>query len=167
MNRDFETAAGSTQTLSNAVRVIGLAILLAGVAVGFKVIVVAWELFENQSKVVSLAQSMEQQCGINGFLRTYVGTLLPSDTQPAPARPANTVGSSIPPEVAAKLTQSLQGVDVVYFFAWAMTVTLLSVIARIASWAVIEGGRLAMSGDPGKDQVKELVRELIAETRRT
>ena len=52
-------------------------------------------------------------------------------------------------------------------FAWAITITLLSTIARIASWAISEGGRLALYADPSKEQMKQLVRELIAESRRS
>lgn len=163
MNPSTRSESAPFESLGSAVRLVGIAILLAGLAVGFKVIAVAWDLFDNQSKVVTLAQTMEQHCGINGFVRTYVGTLLPTDGT-APARPSGAV-PALSPEAAAKLSQSLQGVDLVYFFAWAITITLLSTIARIASWAIAEGGRLALTADPSKEQIKELVRELIAESR--
>ena len=52
-----------------------------------------------------------------------------------------------------------------YFAAWALQLMVLGLIARIALWAVSEGGRLAISRTDQEQMLQRIFRELIRESR--
>lgn len=128
---------GSLATLFLAVStILGAVVLCTGLTIAYKAASTAWELFDNQSRVVALAGAIEEHAHLNSFVhRLFVQGIRIETNQPnggsvvalpggAPLAPTDTPNFS-------------------YLSAWAITIALLALIGNIGGSLGFQGGRLA------------------------
>ena len=122
-----ESAAASVQSwlgvlgevLSLGVRVVGVALLLAGLWVSLEVVQEAWALYRDPARIATLATAMEQGTGIDALL-----------------------GGAIAGADGA--TDSLNAPKLSFLLAWFIAPVLLFTAGYLAMLAVRTGGALAL-----------------------
>ena len=120
----FEFLAG---VLSLLARVGGLVLLVVGLWVGVRVIGEAWDLYQEPQRIEQFAQAVEHGSNIDK-------TLLPNNRGPAI--------SEEQPRYAATGDDFRPS----YFLTWLIVFALLLILGRLAAWAVVSGGQLAIAG---------------------
>jgi hypothetical protein len=109
------------------VRLLGLAWLMVGLWAGYKVITEAWQLYQNPSAVQPLAQHLARASGVDSL----VAVRAPEETTDATSPPAR----KAEPDNPFRLS---------YFLAWGVTVLMLLLIGKLATWAIRSGGELVL-----------------------
>ena len=140
-DRDEPAEAGSggmLQTgLSMLVRGIGLAVLLVGLWVGVKVILEAWALYEDPSRIVRFADDIQKHSNLDGV----IGSLAASDESTQVAKPGGSLRLS-------------------YFAAWFIVLLLMFVIGSLAMAAIATGGQLVLYDLGLKQYSRGVMREV-------
>jgi hypothetical protein len=166
-----ESTTGSGMTVG-AIRLIGLGVLLAGLYSAAQVGVKAWELLENTDQVTRLSESIEKQSHLNAFVGEMQGLMNLIKKSRDSAQLLSDVGHPSAPIPSSTATQNQVAgnpplFNASYFSAWGIVLVLLALIAKISLWAVREGGKLALYSVNSDKQLKGILRELIAEVRRS
>ena len=131
-------SGGMMQTaLSLLVRGIGLAVLLVGLWVGVKVILEAWALYEDPSRIVRFADDIQRHSNLDGV----IGSLAASDEASQEAKPGGSLRLS-------------------YFAAWFIVLLLMFVIGSLAMAAIATGGQLVLYDLGLKQYSRGVMREV-------
>lgn len=129
----------ATGAIGLVVRLIGLALLCVGVAVGLKVIDVAYTLYRQPQNIERFAHAIEQGSHLDEVLspEPSVGASSGSDAADA--------GTAMPAPTQAH-ARRMQGIQfrLSYFAAWIIMLLLMLVASGIAMSVVSAGGRLAL-----------------------
>ena len=124
-----------------------------GVFVVGSVLDVAWELFENDSRIAKLSQMIDEKTNVNQVTNTIASELtgtLHDVRQSAQVEPRS--GETIAP-------MAMPQVKVTYFFSWFFVLLLLYLISRIGLGLIAKGGELALFMGGHEKQTKKLLRE--------
>jgi len=107
-------------------RVGGLVLLVVGLWVGIRVIGEAWDLYQEPQRIETFAAAVEGGSNLDK-------TLLSSNrSQTSADQPSYTAtGDDFRPS---------------YFLTWFIVLALLLILGKLAAWAVISGGQLAVMG---------------------
>lgn len=145
------TAATSATGLF--VRLVGVVLLLFGFWTGIQVVLEAWDLYQDPSRVERFAVAVEQGSHIDRLLN------------PAASGADDTALSQRLGELRGDAAQSEGETDrfrFSYFIAWAIALLLLMLIGRLTIWFIKTGGELALYDV----QVRRVARALMREARR-
>lgn len=159
-----EPGALSTATRITAlfVRLVGVALLLVGVWVGVKVVLAAWDLYQDPGRIERFATLVEHGSHIDAVL----GTARPPAGAGAKSGQQNAPGAALEPQSSANPGAggpgSTQDFRLSYFIAWVIVLVLLLVMSRIAVWVIHTGGELALYDM----QLRRLVRQITKSERR-
>ena len=115
------------QTITIAVRVLGVALLLVGLWAGISVLVEAWGLYKDPAGIDRFAVAIEQGSNIDQLLG-----------KPASSQSLVDTGT---PSVARPVAESLR---LSYFAAWFIALLLLLIIGGLSMSAVTTGAQLAL-----------------------
>ena len=130
--------------MSVIVRVLGFALLLAGLWIAVHVMLEAVELYENPKKIERLAAFIEQGSNIDKSLVSL----------------RDSVDEAASEEIKSQVPKG--NIRVSYFFAWIIAILLLMLIARISLTAIRTGGELVLYDV----QIKRFARQLARESMR-
>lgn len=131
------------------VRILGLFLLFAGLWVALQVLLTAQDLYDHPEQIERFAIAIEKGSNIDKTL--------------VPIRDSLIVESDIEGEVQNNDQLSSVGtgnIRVSYFFAWAIVLLLLLLIARISLMAIKTGGELVLFDM----QIKQFARMLAKES---
>jgi hypothetical protein len=104
----------------------GLVLLVVGLWVGIRVIGEAWDLYREPQRIETFAAAVERGSNLDKTL------LSGSRSQTSADQPRYTAtGDDFRPS---------------YFLTWFIVLALLLILGRLAAWAVISGGQLAVAG---------------------
>lgn len=124
---------------------VGIAILAFGLTVSYRVVTTAWKILEDQQEIVSFAERIETASHVNGAFNSLLETLRKKIDE----LPTATAGAVDPKKAATAQADALQSgmqkLNSAYFAAWAITLTVLALVARIGLWMAYEGGRLTLA----------------------
>ena len=114
------------------VRLVGIGIMLFGVSMLIDAVDAAWNLFNSPEYLANLAEMIDAQSGLNSFFeRAYSDlTQVNSDLQ------SNLSG-------AGNSSLNVPRLNISYFAALLIVFTVISIVGKIAYWALAEGGKLA------------------------
>lgn len=155
------TPSALTSTITAIVRLLGLLMLIVGLYAGIKVILEAWNLYDEPQRIERFATAIEQGSNIDSLL-TSLTTPVP---QPQPIQTELQDGDATMEKSTPSVTPSQTtkpNVRMTYFLAWGIVVLLLMVIGGLASSAIRTGGQLALYDL----QVKQFAQQLINEARK-
>ncbi len=146
----------SKNIMSLLVRILGFFLLLAGLWVALHVLLTAQDLYEHPEKIERFAIAIEKGSNID---KTFVP--IRRDSLIVENDPENSVQryngiKQRPTSIGAV------NIRVSYFFAWAIALLLLLLIARISLTAIKTGGELVLFDM----QIKKFARMLAKETNR-
>lgn len=113
--------------LEYGVRTVGVAVLLVGLWIGIEVILEAWALYEEPSRIVRFADDIQRHSNLDGV----IGSLTAADGQQAG-------------DAQAGRGESGGGLRLSYFAAWFIVLLLMFVIGSLAMAAITTGGQLAL-----------------------
>ncbi len=139
----------SKNIMGFVVRIIGLFLLFAGLWVALQVLLTAQDLYEHPERIERFAAAIEKGSNIDKTLVPIRDSFIvengkegevQTDNQPASAETGN--------------------IRVSYFFAWAIALLLLLLIARISLTAIKTGGELVLFDM----QIKQFARMLAKES---
>ncbi|MCG8325087.1 MAG: hypothetical protein MI673_06180 [Thiotrichales bacterium] len=130
--------------MSIIVRVLGFALLLAGLWIAVHVMLEAVSLYENPKKIERLADFIEQGSNIDKSLVSL----------------RDSADENTSEEIKAQIPQG--NIRVSYFFAWIIAILMLMLIARISLTAIRTGGELVLYDV----QIKRFARQLARESTR-
>ena len=137
-------AAGRTSyaqvALGALVRLVGLAVLLVGLWVGVKIILEAWALYEDPSRIVRFADDIQLHSNLDGVIGTIAG-------------------DSAAAGEAGKSSQN-GGFRLSYFAAWFIVLLLMFVIGSLAMTAIATGGQLTLYDLQVRQHSRAVVREV-------
>lgn len=125
-------AAAAGGWLTMLVRLIGLSLLLAGLAVAVLVLLEAWSLYKHPERIEVFADAVEAGSNVDKALRAR------------PGAPLSTLDQGDPAQGAGPAAEREAGIRLSYFFAWFIVFVLILLITRIAVSAMTVGGRLAL-----------------------
>ena len=116
-----DTSTLSDTVLGGVVRLVGIVILLVGLWAGIKVIVEAWSLYQDPSRIEAFAEAVNAGSNLDGLV------------------------AGIAEGVAGKerVTAS-NSLRLSYFAAWFIALLLLFVVGSLAMAAITTGGQLAL-----------------------
>jgi len=137
-----ERASYATVALGALVRLVGLAVLLVGLWVGVKIILEAWALYEDPSRIVRFADDIQRHSNLDGV----IGTISSESADASQAGKSSQGG----------------GFRLSYFAAWFIVLLLMFVIGSLAMTAIATGGQLTLYDL----QVRQHSRAVIREVRR-
>ena len=120
------------------------AVLLVGLWVGVKIILEAWALYEDPSRIVRFADDIQRHSNLDGVVGSIAG-------------PGETAG--VAPGTAPAAAGAFR---LSYFAAWFIVLLLMFVIGSLAMTAIATGGQLALYDL----QVRQHSRAVIREVRR-
>lgn len=129
--------------MSIIVRILGFALLLAGLWIAVHVMLEAVELYENPKKIERLAVYIEQGSNIDKSLVSL----------------RDSVDEGASEEIKAQVPQGT--IRISYFFAWIVAILMLMLIARISLTAIRTGGELVLYDVQIKRFARQLARESI------
>lgn len=136
-----EEEPGTTRLVSllvaALVRAVGLAVLLVGLWVGVKVILEAWALYEDPSRIVRFAEDIQRHSNLDGVIGSIAG-----DGE----RPRSENAGS--------------GLRLSYFAAWFIVLLLMFVIGSLAMAAIATGGQLVLYDLQVRHHSRAVVREV-------
>jgi disulfide bond formation protein DsbB len=128
--------SSTSSIISVFIQVTGIILLLVGLWIGVKVILEAWDLYQEPQRMERFAQAIERGSNIDKMLT-----------------PLRQTGENPAPEDNFRMS---------YFFAWAIALVLLLVIAKIAVWTIRMGGELALHEDGLQRLAQEQDRKPVA-----
>ncbi len=140
--------SNSTDILGFIVRLMGLVMLVIGLAVAIKVIVEAWDLYQEPQNIERFADAIEQGSGLDSLLNNF--TTKPSSTELTET------------ETETATAGQPDSLRLTYFIAWIIAVLLLMVIGGLGMSAIKTGGQLALYDL----QVKRFAREVLSEAKK-
>lgn len=140
-----DSNSGVTEIVTILVRVLGLAVLLVGLYIGIKVILEAWQLYEQPQRIERFAIAIEQGSHLDSALSSLASNLEERET---------TSGET---SVKTDRQSPVASLRLTYFLAWGIAVLLLMVIGSLASSAIRTGGQLALYDL----QVKQLAKQIM------
>lgn len=132
--------------LSALVRLIGLAVLIVGLWVGVKIILEAWALYEDPSRIVRFADDIQAHSNLDGV----IGSLA--------AEAESTGAGAGASEQGAR--QHAGGLRLSYFAAWFIVLLLMFVIGSLAMAAITTGGHLVLYDLQVRTHSRAVVREV-------
>jgi hypothetical protein len=131
--------------LSAVVRLVGLAVLVVGLWVGIKIILEAWALYEEPSRIVRFADDIQNHSNLDGVIGSLTGEAAQgSDKAASSAKGGNSGG----------------GLRLSYFAAWFIVLLLMFVIGSLAMAAITTGGHLVLYDLQVKLHSRSVVREI-------
>lgn len=130
--------------MSIIVRVLGFALLLAGLWIAVHIMLEAVQLYENPKKIERLAVYIEQGSNIDKSLVSL----------------RDSVDEEAGTEIKSQVPQGT--IRVSYFFAWIVAILMMMLIARISLTAIRTGGELVLYDV----QIKRFARQLARESAR-
>ncbi len=146
-SQDADTSPGLAEIggdiLTLIVRILGFALLLAGLWIAAMVMLEAVELYENPNKIERLADFIERGSNIDKSLVSL----------------RDSVEESASEETRTQVPQG--NIRVSYFFAWIVAILMLMLIARISLTAVRTGGELVLYDVQIKRFARQLARESV------
>ena len=148
-------------------RFIGVGIVFFGIMIAYEVVSHAWELFEDQKRIVEFAATINEHSQVDDWLNHVQtpGMLENQFKQVSKAlEEAGGGGATVTQQVQAQTVTGTQtSVKFSYFFAWLLTLMLLGLIAKVGTWIIVTGGKLALYGGEKNQELKKLLKELLAE----
>ena len=129
--------------LSTVVRLVGLVVLIVGLWVGIKIILEAWALYEEPSRIVRFADDIQNHSNLDGVIGSLAGEVA-ADAGKASAKGGNAGG----------------GLRLSYFAAWFIVLLLMFVIGSLAMAAITTGGHLVLYDLQVKRHSRAVVREV-------
>jgi hypothetical protein len=130
------------------VRIVGVVLLLFGFWTGTRVVLEAWNLYDDPSRVDRFATAIEDGSHVDELLS-------PGASGTASEALAQHLGKDVQSTDAG----DLQRFRFSYFIAWAVVLLLLMLIGRLTIWFIKTGGELALYDV----QVRRVARALIRE----
>ncbi len=154
------TQSRATNVMSIFVRLVGVVLLVAGLAVAILVLMEAWSLYKYPERIEAFARAVERGSNIDRAIspprRESAPAALASD-EPSSGGASTGLQAAPAPPASEQYNISLS-----YFFAWFIAIMLILLITRIAMSAIATGGKLALYDT----EVKRFARALIEETRK-
>ncbi len=98
------------------VRVVGIGLVVVGAWIGVSTVEEAWDLYRDPGRVERFALAIEQGSGIDTTLASASGA---ASGQQEGFRPS-------------------------YFLSWIVAILLLLVVAKVAVWMIVAGGKLTI-----------------------
>jgi len=144
---DAERAGVMETLLGVIVRLVGLAVLAVGLWVGVKVVLEAWALYEEPTRIEIFAEAVQTGSNLDGL----VASLAASVEEESSGGPAPTAGGSL------RLS---------YFAAWFIVLLLMFVVGSLSMAAITTGGQLALYDLQFKRYSRHVLREIRAVNRR-
>lgn len=150
------------------VRGCGLLVLLVGMVVLLKVVKEALILYEDPTRIETLAVRIENAANLDvnlspasprqntpALTQTQTPTQTPTPTRSDDTGPGAAAPAATPPPAAPRMTKP--GLRLSYFVAWIIELLLLLLIARIGLAAIKTGGELVLYRDeqPARDKNPE------------
>lgn len=128
---------------ANAIRIVGVCVLLVGLAMAVQVARTAWGLLDDHALIIQFADRIEAAAHVNANVAPMMQM-----TKNLNDRLVQTPGG---PVIAPQGAAPSPGVPFVpgtmnaaYFAAWVVVLMLLALLARISLWTMAEGGKLAL-----------------------
>lgn len=143
---DQQQPSRSTEFLGFVARFLGLIMLVIGLYIGIKVILEAWDLYEEPQRIERFAEAIDQGSNLDQLLDSFS---------------QKTTGSEAENETATNSQQATLRIS--YFLAWIIALVLLMVIGGLAASAIRTGGQLALYDL----QVKRFANELIKQAQKS
>ena len=132
--------------MSAAVRLFGFVLMLFGLWIAFMVMWEALDLYEDPKRIEQLAMQIERGSNVDASLSNVSSELVTKS------------GDEAKP-VSRSTDKKNKDIRVSYFFAWAIAILLLMLIARISLGAIKTGGELVLYDVQIKRFAKELAKE--------
>ncbi len=155
-----EPSPGFAGHVNNAltilVRLLGIAILLAGSFAAAKVLLEGWALYETPERIERLAVAIERGSNLDALF----ATVAPAEPAPEPAPLAEGEEPILAAPVARPAASPTLRLS--YFAAWFVALMLLLVLGMIAMSVISTGGQLALRELP----VRRISRDVVREVRR-
>lgn len=149
--RDFEAsvpepeAPGIMDTVFGVlVRAVGVAVLLVGVWIGVKVVLEAWALYQEPTRIEAFAEAVESGSNLDGLVADL----------------ARTAGATTAERGAGG------SLRLSYFAAWFISLLLLFVVGSLAMTAISTGGQLALYDLQFRRYSRHVLKEMRAVNRR-
>ncbi len=136
----------STEYITLFVRLIGITLLLVGLFIGIKLILEAWDLYEQPQKIERFAEAIEHGSNLDAMLHSFT----------------NQSNQKSEPRSLEQPPNKKQQIRLSYFMAWGIVILLLMVIGSLVATAVRTGGQLALYDL----QVKQFAKQLLKESRK-
>lgn len=130
----------ATKATGLLVRLVGVVLLLFGFWTAIQVVIEAWSLYEDPSRVERFAVAIDQGSNIDRLLNPEL---------------SESGGQSEPPAEVLQFRFS-------YFIAWAVVLLLLMLIGRLTIWFIRTGGELALYDV----QVRRVARTLMRQAQK-
>jgi hypothetical protein len=137
--------SSATMVVVFLVRIIGLGLLVAGIALACVIMMEAWAFYKYPDRIEAFAQAVERGSNIDKAL--------------SPGKPSTATDQDLETGGSAAMAEAGFDVRLSYFFAWFIVFILVMLLSRIALAAVTTGGRLALYDT----EVKRFARALLAE----
>lgn len=161
------------------VRFVGVGVLLASVWLASIVVMEAFALFDNQTRVIELSKKIQEHSGINSVAEQMLSNAqqhalaTAMQMSQAAARPANGPPTNGPPakgsSVRAPQVSQLQiplppirGMNAAYFAAWGIVLLLLGLLGKMSCWGIASGGKLALHGHTESRELKDMLQKVLA-----
>ena len=122
--------------LGICVRLLGLGLILIGLAIGVSVVLEAWALYKTPERIERFAVAIEQGSNIDSSFRSVAQ---------AAAAEVTTEDGQANSEAGARRPNN-GGFRLSYFAAWAITLVLMLVVGSLAMSAVATGAKLSLPG---------------------
>jgi len=147
---DYQQPSRTTEFLAVVARLLGLVMLIIGLVIGIKVILEAWNLYDEPQRIERFAEAIDQGSHLDGLISSFSQKKLSN-------------GSDHEQMTTEQPSSQQPSLRVSYFLAWIIALLLLMVIGGLASSAIRTGGQLALYDL----QVKRFANELIKQVQST
>jgi hypothetical protein len=147
---DYQQPSRSTEVIAMIVRLLGLLMLVVGLTIGIKVILEAWDLYDEPQRIERFAEAIDQGSNLDQLLRSFSQKTASTETE-------------LEAPTSAATTSQQPTLRVSYFLAWLIALVLLMVIGGLAASAIRTGGQLALYDL----QVKRFANELIKQAQKS
>ena len=141
----------------NFLIIVGLLLCLSGAFCLLKSFDTFWGLFENQAVVLKLADSIEKQSNINKIVDKF------SPIKITNSLPNSSSSASSDSRVSSEIEINIKGLNLAYFFAWALTVIILFTIIQVAISLIVSGVKIIISLKSPKEDLREVLLEILNE----
>lgn len=144
---DQQQPSRSTEFLGFIARLLGLVMLVVSLYVGIKVILEAWNLYEEPQRIERFAEAIDEGSNLDQLLDSF-------SQKTASTEDGVETATTTSPQATLRVS---------YFLAWIIALVLLMVIGGLAASAIRTGGQLALYDL----QVKRFANELIKQAQKS
>ena len=163
----MESEKNSGLDFSVALRIVGVIVLVFGASIVIKVVDTAWKLFDDSDSIIlPLSEKVETNAALNEFVNRALNStnkfplnFSDSEVSPSNLQEQNSVREQGPTTSKESTTKKL---NLSYFFAWFLVLTLVGIVARIGIMLITVGGNIAGESYWRKNTGK-LLRSLVSE----